>query len=195
MGGDFNSILHAKDSATGNGVSPQLKNLIQNAKLVDTWEKIHRNDVEYSFIRSNSGSRIDRIYVDQSLRDNIIDAKLQVNCFTDHKASIIRLKLPKCSKTDGRGIWTCRTEALDDEILAELQTKWIYWTSRRRFHRSWMDWWTAFAKPKLISFLKWKSSIKFKSFHDTMEYYYFCLKRCYDDFDNNANQMQNINKI
>lgn len=64
MGGDYNSITHAKDSTSGNNISPQLKNLIQNARLIDTWEKIHKNDIEYSFIRPNCGSRIDRIYVD-----------------------------------------------------------------------------------------------------------------------------------
>uniref|UniRef100_A0A182R3Y0 Reverse transcriptase domain-containing protein n=1 Tax=Anopheles funestus TaxID=62324 RepID=A0A182R3Y0_ANOFN len=70
MAGDFNCVVHDKDSTGNNNNSEALKGTIQALKLKDTWELLKGNMVEYSYITSNSASRLDRIYVSEKLKSN-----------------------------------------------------------------------------------------------------------------------------
>lgn len=58
-----------------------------------------------------------------------------------------------------------------------------------------MNWWIFYAKPKLISFLKWKTSLFYKDYRDTMELYYALLRSAYDNLFGHPEQLQTINKI
>lgn len=71
VGGDFNCVISNKDATGVNNKSAALRTLIQNLKMRDSWDCLNR-EVEYSFIRSNSKSRLDRIYVSANLVDKLI---------------------------------------------------------------------------------------------------------------------------
>lgn len=198
LGGDFNCIEKSKDSSNENtsNFSPMLKRLRQALCLNDAWEVLFGNKQEYSFIRGGFGSRIDRIYVSNSLSKNIVDAKYQVSSFTDHKAFIVKIQLPYLGRGFGKGVWNYKPLILEDERnRVEFQQKWQYWASQRRYYRNWLVWWTEYAKPKVISFLKWKSSTIYKDFHSNMEFWYFALRRAYDDYLIDTQKIAEINRI
>lgn len=60
-------------------------------QLEDAWEINFGHNNEYSFIRGGFGSRIERIFVFQSLSFNVVDAKYQVTSFTDYKAHFVEV--------------------------------------------------------------------------------------------------------
>lgn len=196
IGGDFNSVVATKD-ATGNAnISPTCKRLMNAARLSDSWEVLHGNAVQFSYIRSNTASRLDRILISNSLKRGLRTSNFSVTSFSDHKAYIIRIVLPNLGTPPGRGIWRLQPHVLNDpEILEEFSRKWAYWARSRGNFRSWIDWWIRFAKPKVISFLKWRSSIIHREFRETIELYRSCLLDAYNNYYGNAEQLTNINRI
>lgn len=70
LAGDFNCVLRQRD-ATGHNHSPALLATIQQLQLVDVWEKLCPNMPGYTYMTHNSSSRLDRVYVSQSLRSHL----------------------------------------------------------------------------------------------------------------------------
>lgn len=196
LGGDFNAVVNQKDATGTSSVSPMCKRLMTAAQLLDTWEILNGNRVEYSYIRSNTASRLDRILISNSMRSQIRTTNFAVTSFADHKAYMIRMVLPHLGTPTGRGVWRLQTQILDnDEILHELSRKWTYWVRAKSNYSSWMEWWVAYAKPKLISFFKWKTSIVHREFRDAMELYRSFLKDAYENYFDNPEQLKTINHI
>lgn len=198
LGGDFNCVETAKDSSNSNtnNFSPMLKRLRQALQLKDAWEVKFGNNQEYSFIRGGFGSRIDRIYVSHALSLNVVDAKYQVTSFTDHKVHIAKVKLPFLGKPFGRGIWNYKSLVLKDtNNMEEFKQKWRYWVSQRRYYRNWVVWWVEYAKPKVVSFLRWKSRNMYNDFNSNMEFWYYALQRAYNDYLTDPTKIAEINRI
>lgn len=195
LGGDFNCVVANKDSTGSNNYSTSLKQLVENMQLLDTWNCLHRNLVDYSFVRSNSASRIDRIYVSRSLVPHLRVADLLATSFSDHKAYRIRCCLPNLGKPHGRGYWCIRAHILNEQNLEEFQQKWLRWVRERRNFDSWMSWWIECAKPKIRSFFRWKTNEAFREFHTTNEFLYRQLKNAYEQLYQNPNGIVEVNKI
>ena len=71
LGGDFNCVISQRDvsSRNDNLQSKALSNLAKQVGLKDITKSTHQLP-EYTFIKNNYGSRLDRIYV-KSLFDHI----------------------------------------------------------------------------------------------------------------------------
>ncbi|XP_055543766.1 uncharacterized protein LOC129729279 [Wyeomyia smithii] len=67
IGGDFNCVVRRCDS-TGNNHSPALSAFVQQLNLLDVWVQLRPTIPGYTYITHNSSSRLDRIYVSQSLQ-------------------------------------------------------------------------------------------------------------------------------
>ncbi|KAL9705536.1 hypothetical protein quinque_009054 [Culex quinquefasciatus] len=86
LGGDFNCVTSSKDSKGNSNNSLALKNLIDNLALKDAWEVLKGNRTVFSFIRPNCASRLDRLYISESLVTSLRTAEYLVTSFSDHKA-------------------------------------------------------------------------------------------------------------
>lgn len=195
LGGDFNCVVSSKDSTGSSNNSRSLKSLVDSLQLCDTWDFLHRNQTEFSFVRPNCASRIDRIYVSTSLVSSLHTSEYFVAPFSDHKAYKIRCSLPDFGRPYGRGFWSIRTHILNNENLEEFEQKWNRWLRERRNYDSWMTWWLNFAKPKIVSFFKWKTNMAFRAFHVTNEMWYRKLREAYDILYNNPQGIVEVNKI
>lgn len=178
IAGDFNSVINACDSTGTSNFSPNLKRLVQTKDLTDCW-RLFNTGTDYTFVRGQSMSRIDTIYVNRPIVQRLRYCRIQVNCFSDHKAVVMRLVLPVQSNLVSRSLWKLSNVLLSPEVLQELSGKWSYWKRSRPNFRSWVDWWVDFAKTKLVSFFKWKKNQKYQVYNDTMGFYYSCLQRAY----------------
>lgn len=196
IGGDFNCVVNQKDATGNNSHSSMLQKLMRAAELTDSWEILHRNHVEFSLIRADAASRIDRILTKDNMRGQIRNAYFAATSFSDHKAYVVRMVLPLLGSPPGRGIWRMQAGVLDaPEVVEELRVKWSYWTRFRRNYGTWIEWWMTFLKPKLASFLRWKTSQKNRDFHDTMELYYAMLNAAYSRYYGDRQQLQEINHL
>ena len=72
FGGDFNCVVSPKDTSSTNDrlVSNSLSNLIKSVGIKDITKGNYITYPEYTYVKENYGSRIDRIYVKQFF-DNI----------------------------------------------------------------------------------------------------------------------------
>lgn len=196
IGGDFNCTVNQKDATGENSNSPMLRRFMNAAEVTDTWELLHQNRVEFSFIRTGSASRIDRILISKNMKEWLRTSHFSATAFSDHKAYIIRTILPALGSTPGRGVWRLQPKIMDlPEVIAELATKWSYWIRQRRNYRSWIDWWLNFGKKKLASFFKWQTSIHNRTFYDTMELYYAMLHSSYDRLQHDHGQLRAVHHI
>jgi exonuclease III len=196
IGGDFNSVISSKDSTGNSNHSPAFKAAAQNLQLLDSWEVLHQNRIEYTYIRPGIGARLDRIYVSRNLKQNVRDAKIYANCFSDHKSYVTVVSLPNLGVRYGYGSWRLKNNILnDDEAMADFPAKWQYWSRQKRNFSSWYEWWMDFAKPKVVSYFKWKTKLVYKEFRDTMEFMYSNLKKLYDDYMINPAKRIDLHKI
>lgn len=192
--GDFNCVIRQCD-ATGSNSSPALQATVQQLRLNDVWQQLRSRESGYTYITHNSSSRLDRIYVSNSLRQQLRATEVHVCCFSDHKAVTARICLPLPDRPHGRGFWSLRPHLLTIENINELQTRWQYWTRQRRNYRSWMEWWLSCAKPKIKSFFRWKSKLAFDIFHREHQRLYELLRRAYDGYQNNRAMLTTINRL
>ena len=195
LGGDFNSVIANKDATGSNSFSPSLKRLVDNLGLCDAWDTLNRNQIDYSLVRSNAASRIDRLYVSQVIVSHLRTAEYLVTSFSDHKACKIRCCLPDLGQPHGRGFWSIRAHVLNVENLDEFRRKWNYWLREKRNYISWLSWWLSYAKPKIRAFFRWKTNQAFREFHTQNEFLYRQLRVAYDGMYQNPNGRAEVNKI
>lgn len=195
VGGDFNSVINRKDANHSSNYSQAFKCFTESLKLCDTWEAVKKNEIDYTFIRNGSGARLDRIYVSKAMKADVVDIKSQNCSFSDHKAVILKIRLPNLGQPFGKGLWRLNDVVLSVDVVAEFRAKWAWWVRQKRYYGSWMSWWIDFAKLKIISFFKWKYSILRKRYHDTTEFYYSALNRLYKEYVSNPLLLPEINKV
>lgn len=196
LGGDFNAVVHNKDATGSGNISPMCKRLMNAAELLDSWEILNGNRVEFSFIRANAASRLDRILISRSLQQDLRSAHFTVTSFTDHKAYVIRLVLQNLGSVAGRGIWRFQKHVFDDPaVLNEFAAKWTYWIRTKRNYSSWIEWWQSFAKLKVVSFLKWQTSLIHRDFRATLELHRSILKEAYNNYLGHPEQLLIINRV
>lgn len=135
LAGDFNCVLRQCD-ATGYNMSPSLQAAVQQLGLHDVWLKLRSRDTGHTFITGHSSSRLDRIYVSESLCGQLRNIHTHACSFTDHMAVTSRVCLPNLGHAPGRGFWSLRPHLLTEEALADLRIRWQFWTRQRRYHRS-----------------------------------------------------------
>lgn len=142
FGGDFNSIVNSRDATGGTPRSDMTSRLMRSCDLIDVWRTPHRNEIDYTFVRAGSCSRIDRILVSKSSREWLRTARHAVNCFSDHKAVIVRMVLSMAGQPYRRGVSRPNVHVLNDEdTYAELSRTWENLVRQWRHYSSWIDWW------------------------------------------------------
>ncbi|XP_058456328.1 uncharacterized protein LOC131433751 [Malaya genurostris] len=194
LAGDFNCVLRPCD-ATGYNTSSSLRATIQQLQLHDVWIKLNPQMPGHTYITHNSTSRLDRIYVSSGLCDKLRNANIHVCSFTNHKALTTRVCLPHLGREPGRGFWSLRPHLLTPDNIEEFRYNWQYWTRQRRNFSSWMNWWMAYAKPKIKSFFRWKSKLVFEDFHRENQRLYAQLRLAYDSYYQNQSMLTTINRI
>ena len=111
--GDFNCVLKSKDVTGGGNFSLAQQKAVNSMGMSDSWEALRGNSVEFSYITSGSGSRIDRCYVSSSLVTQLRTTDMHVLSFSDHKALTVRLCLPTpANRLTYNGYWQLRPHVL-----------------------------------------------------------------------------------
>lgn len=164
LGGDFNCILETGDSRNSTkNYSTALRSLTDSLKLSDVLLKKKSN--EYTFLRGDTASRIDRFYAHSSMIENIIQAQTVTVVFSDHRAVFFKLKVQKQNLAlHGRGYWKINAQMVDnDEISSRFSTEFENLKNRHIYSTDRSSWWNFAFKRKCRSFFKNESWIAYKS--------------------------------
>lgn len=157
IGGDFNCILDAVDCrGKYKPFSKGLRNLINLFQLEDLGLK----NRDYTFLRLNSASRLDRFY---GGKDFVRQVKKYVTMpvpFSDHHAVVLKFEVSSQNipPAMGRGYWKINASLLaDDETSEEFAQVFASLKQRRKHAVSFSEWWSYDFKNKVKSFYKSKA--------------------------------------
>ncbi|KAJ4434226.1 hypothetical protein ANN_22774 [Periplaneta americana] len=178
LGGDFNNVLNARDQKGEYHPSPNLQRLCNELQLLDTWEVVHGNNVQFTFHRGQAASRLDRIYVNKQLKDNIINAQVQPAVFSDHHALLVKMEVDNTIPPHGRGYWKLNESLLyDDKIKEEFMLRWKA-ADKRANNRALtnIQKWLTIYKPTIRSFFKYVGIGKARERKNMSEFYYRLLQ-------------------
>lgn len=84
IGGDFNAVARTRDASGSSNLSPTLQRVTYSSGLLDSWIIQHPIHVEFSSIRSNCKSRIDRIYISEEMKSMLRNTFFTPVAFSDH---------------------------------------------------------------------------------------------------------------
>ena len=164
LAGDWNCILSKRDSTSDNThVSKELLNIVRQLKCKDAWF-LKNKSIEYTYVRKDYGSRIDRIYV-KDFANYISEIRTKNVNFSDHSGVITKINLPNHVKI-GKYYWKLNVSLLEDDNIKErFKNEWDKIKEEIYLYDTINNWWELNAKHRIKSFFisisKEKSQMKY----------------------------------
>ena len=179
LGGDWNCVTSKRDCESENiHISKALSNIVNQLRCRDAWI-VKSNNIEYSYVRENYGSRIDRFYV-RDLANYISDIKTCHVNFSDHSGIVMTINLPNEIKT-GKYYWKLNTSLLDDKIIKDrFKIEWERIKSYVSFYDTIINWWEMYAKYQIKNFFIDIGREENQKKYGMLEYLELKLNRLYD---------------
>ena len=192
LGGDWNCILSKRDSTSDNThVSKALLNIVRSLKCKDAWF-LKNTLVEYTYVRQDYGSRIDRIYI-KDLADFILDVKTVHVSFSDHSGVITTINLPHNIRV-GKYYWKLNVSLLDDkDIKDRFKIEWIRITDAINMYDTINDWWERHAKYQIKTFFIKVGREKSQMKYGLLQLLETKLNRLYEKL--NRTEQMNYNEV
>ena len=186
MGGDWNCVLSARDTTSDNYViSKALLDTVRTLNLKDVWFLKNRN-IEFTYVRQNYGSRIDRAYV-KDLANYITDVKIIHVNFSDHSCVKTTLTLPDIPH-QGKGYWKLNTSLLDDNLIKEnFKIEWAKMGLTKNRYNNINEWWELYAKKQIKLFFIREGKKVMEKKYGLIKYLEFCLNELYNKLNLTGN--------
>ena len=179
LGGDWNCVLSERDTTSDNAVvSKALLSTIRTLNLKDIWFLKQRH-VEYTYVRNNYGSRIDRAYV-KELGNYVLNVKLLHVPFSDHSCLFTEFNLPNIPKV-GRYYWKMNVSLLeDDDIKEKFKTEWKRMCNVKDRFQNLNEWWDLYVKKEIKSFFIREGKQIIERKYGMIKFLEYCLNRLYN---------------
>ena len=179
IGGDWNCVLSDRDSTSNNfSVSKALLNTVRTLNLKDVWWLKNRN-VEYTYVRQNYGSRIDRAYV-KDLANNVTNVKVIHVNFSDHSCVRTEINLPDIPR-QGKGYWKLNTSLLGVDIIKDrFKVEWDRLKLAINRYSNINEWWNLYAKKQINFFFQREGKKEMERKYGLIKYLEFCLNELYN---------------
>ena len=179
LAGDWNCITSDRDSVSRTmQISKTLKNLITQIQFKDAWTS-KKKTIEYTYVRNNYGSRLDRIYV-KEIVNYITDINVKNVSFSDHSSVIMNLEIPNIPKI-GRYYWKLNVELLErDDIKEKFKNEWQKMKCVINKYDSINTWWDMYAKKQIRTFFTEIGKQEYQMKQGLLYYLEFKLNRIYE---------------
>ncbi|KAJ4440885.1 hypothetical protein ANN_10732 [Periplaneta americana] len=174
IGGDFNCVLHCKDQTGTYNPSLALDRLTNDLHLIDVWEKLRGNDVQFTFHQGNSSSRIDRFYINRTMQTFLRRIEVHPVPFSDHDCVLMVLSRIHTAPQIGRSYWKLNSKLIcDDEVMNEFSSWWETLSVRaERSKHTELRKWMYIYKPAIRSFFRNQGIMKAKDRKSKLQFYY-----------------------
>ena len=141
FGGDFNCVVSLKDTSSDDNrlVSNGLCKLLSSLGLKDIVKSNLSKLPEYTYLRENYGSRLDRIYV-KHLINNVVSWNTIPISFSDHSMVISKVKISDIKI--GKGFWKMNIKLLEsEEVELAFKEFWNCLISKKSKYDNLLLWW------------------------------------------------------
>ena len=180
IGGDWNCIINKNDSTTNNcHMSNALTTLVRELRFKDVLF-IKNRKIEFTYIKRNYKSRIDRIYVNE-LAKSISNVKTIHTNISDHSCVSMTLNIEGIPKY-GKSYWKLNTSLLEDPIIKSKFA--ILWTTLKLKIPDYLNinvWWDSFTKQKIKEFFIREGKQVNQKRHGLIKYLELCLQSLYNE--------------
>ena len=160
--GDFNMVENPARDRCGGTVTvahtrglTELQALKYQEGLVDVWRERHPSLNIFTWSAPNNlvHSRLDRFYLEKTLREDFLTQVHTHNPWSDHRIVTLTLQVKTKDAARGGGYWKLNTSLLDDTEYTETITELITaWKQRREDYDDIQSWWRDLKiRVKLIS--------------------------------------------
>jgi len=130
---------------SGNN-SKTLEKLVHGLSLQDACDSQQLRH-KYTYYTPTGASRIDRVYITESLHMRKQGVETVPDAFTDHFAVTVRLSLETQSTRFRRGYWMMNTSMLHEQgFLAKVHEEWMRWKTHAKYHPNRVLWWDRYVK-------------------------------------------------
>lgn len=160
--GDFNMVENPDKDRCGGTVTTahtrgvaELTALRHQEGLIDVWREKHPSLSVFTWSSPNNliHSRLDRFYLDRTVRDDFLTQTHTHNPWSDHRIVTLTLQVKDRDPARGSGYWKLNTSLLEDEeyvgTIGELITA---WDQRKAEYDSIQAWWRDLkVRVKLVS--------------------------------------------
>ena len=146
--------------------------------------------MEYTYVRTNFGSRIDRCYV-KDLVNNIQYVKNINVHFSDHSCVSTDFNLIDIPKR-GKGYWKLNTQLLDDENIKKgFETEWKRICLNKNRFKDINEWWDIYVKKEITFYFIKKGKEMAEKKYGLIQYLEFCLNKLYYNVNLTGNLQYN----
>ena len=204
-GGDFNCVLGRND-ARFNAEKKScvgLQTLVNSFNLTDTYRYLFPNNVEYTFHRADSASRLDRFYAPQFMMPYILSVQHLPQAYSDHCIVEMKINVPDLqrlqtpTKSPRFSYWKMNTGIIDDDFNENFE---IIYNKAREYivdYEDIADWWDNKCKPMIIHFCKMYSISLARERKCTKNFLYIQLKNALNNgpFPEVLRIKEDLNKI
>ena len=151
LAGDFNMVLHSCDKSGALFVRQDfhaMQTLITQLSLHDSFRIHHPNTTHFTYTRKNTASRLDRIYVSESLRKQVLDVFHVPIPFSDHSSSpVMKLRLPLKTSNAENTHWKLNNALLQkpqhtEKFITQIEK----WKRDSLYQVDILLWWEKFKK-------------------------------------------------
>jgi exonuclease III len=154
LGGDFNCVLRATDCTGTPNTSKPLELLIKGCGLIDAWNS-DRKLMGYTHYTNKGATRIDRIYMTNTVHQNKIATTTLVAAFSNHHAVKLQIRRTTTNPQWGRPSWKLNTKLLQaSDVHTELRQLWERWHAKQKYYQSTDQWWERCAKYEIKGFFQ-----------------------------------------
>ena len=180
VAGDWNCVLSQRDTRSINShISKALLNIIRTLKFKDIWFNSN-NAIEYTYVKGNYGSRIDRIYAKDSLANFIDHVNIIHTNMSDHSCVRFNLNLPNIPKP-GKYYWKLNVSLLKiPNVINKFADIWGSLTHFIDNFSNINEWWESFAKKEIKKFFIERGKVESRKKYDTLNYLEYSLNRLYN---------------
>ena len=188
LGGDFNCIVEKRDAKNNPGqkMSKELKVVLMNNDMIDAYRHVNPATDGFTFIRKNSASRIDRLYVSRAILNSVTAADLIPTPSSDHNAVLIEINdnvaaIDTNEQSKRHTYWKLNNQVLSNpDFEVNFQHLYRRLLLRKQNFVSVTEWWEKCTKPLFRHFLINFSKQLSKEKHDTKDALYHWLKDSVD---------------
>ena len=122
-----------------------MKAFLQQFGLLNSFRIKHPNKIHFTYTRFNAASRLDRIYISQSLRNNMLNSSHIPVPFSDHlSAPRINLQLPT-QNSHAHTYWKLNNSfLLQQHAKDNFKISIALWQEKHTFEQDILTWWEKF---------------------------------------------------
>ena len=174
VGGDFNCTLDFTMDRVGEEPHPQsartLASVLSQLDMVDSFRVRHPRARRYTWVRAGTArptaARLDRIYVPETLRSQLIRSSISPVGFSDHHLVVAELLVSPGTRTSTH--WHFNNRLLQDRVFCRcFQAFWERWQGQKVVFPSLRLWWEV-GKAQVRVFCQQYSSHSSSRLKDTI---------------------------